>query len=217
MSKILVLLPVALLTTIAFYSTAFGQAEEGDEVYIIPWQIPQDENGNRVVTVREDQTVILGARWGACTRGLAQAWSRNANVHYQIDGNPLLASTRDGRAYWTRPQAVARGETGCVNGSSIIRFVFWRYEYGTMAPGPHEVYIHYWIGHQLVDGGDWDGDGRVDHYPDWGLEVPFTIIVLDWRSQEPGVSPREDGPRGRASAGPLFVSNPYTSVGDDLS
>lgn len=82
--------------------------------------------------------------------------------------------------------SVFRGQTACVNGIDTVWRVYWRYEIGELPPGAYGIYFHYWIDHQFIDGGDYDGDGEVDHFPnpevgfpDEGWVVNFTIQVVE--------------------------------------
>jgi hypothetical protein len=177
MRRLLFLLPLVLLAAAA-YTAPSAHAQDNEEIYIIAYRIPQDENGDRIVTVNGDQSIVLGARWGACTRGLAQAWTNDANVYYEIDGIPLLATPRDSRPFWQRPEPYPFGNPArCIPHTDTIWMVYWRYPLGTLSPGIHEGYMRYWADHQIVDGGDYDGDGAVDHLEGVFADVPFTIVV----------------------------------------
>ena len=94
------MLLLALVIAISLVTPAFAQADES--ILIYPWLIPIDENGERVVPVSPNQVILLGARWGACTRGLAQAWAKTANVAYEIDGHPIFTTLTESRQYWSQ-------------------------------------------------------------------------------------------------------------------
>ena len=179
MKRSLLLVPIVLFTTVAFYQAPKPRAEDTGEAYIIPWKIPFDESGNRVITVNQNQPVVLGARWGTCTRGLGQAWPNHANLYYEIDGSPLLPDVRDGRAFWTAPEPSPLWDpTPCIPHTDTVWGIFWRYPIGTLTLGSHEGYLRLWIDHQVVDGGDFvDGDGLIDHYRGVLFEGTFTIVV----------------------------------------
>lgn len=172
-----ILLVIALMSMSVSASPVQAQEEE-ESILIYPWQIPEDENGDRVVTVTSDQIVILGARWGACSKGLAQAWARTASVMYSMEGQPLFFSQKESRVYWSRPVAVegAPIET-CVNHSDTAWYVYWEYQLGNLPPGDHTARFDYWNDHLAIDGGDYDGDGKPDHFQDWSIAVDFIIRV----------------------------------------
>ncbi len=176
MKKILALCAV-LIIAVSTVAPAFAQ---GDEVLIYPWFIPQDENGDRIVTVTTGDTILLGARWGACTNGLAQAWARTANVVYSVDDN-LLISLEESRALWRRPIPAPIGTPGyCLNQSETGWFVYWVYELGNLPAGDYPAHVEYWNDQVPLDGGDFDGDGKVDIYqPRFSRIIDFTIHVVE--------------------------------------
>lgn len=171
-------LAAAIITTATALSPALAQSTQDNEVFIIPYLIPE-VNGQRIVYVSPDAHVVLGARWGACTPGLARSWIGSANVYYEIDGEPLPLSHHQ-REYWTSPQVLDTGQPEkCILPTEAIWVVYWRYEYGTMdpEPGEYDVFFHYWGDRPVVDGGDWDEDGKMDVFRDVNIEVEFTIVV----------------------------------------
>ena len=180
--RYLILLVAAVLSVIAtasFNSPAQAQFTEVDEVYIVPYLIPLDANGERIVTVKANQHVVLGARWGACTPGLALAFAQGAVVYYEIDGMPLPSSSIEDRGYWDWPVPVVSDQgNSCMNKTDTGWFVFWRYDYGAMPIGVHSGYLHYSRHQQFIDGGDYDQDGRPDKHTIDG-EVLFTIVVVE--------------------------------------
>jgi hypothetical protein len=105
-------------------------------------------------------TVVLEVGWGACTKGLAQMFSRAAIVAWSIDGEPLATTP-----VWTKPEAEAPlpdgVTTSCVNGSRIGWRTYGRYP-TTFEPGVYTVSVAMWTTHASPDGGDYDGDGRPD-------------------------------------------------------
>jgi hypothetical protein len=177
MKKSLALLLV-LVIMISLVSPAFAQ--ENDSVYIIPYLITPDENGERIVTVSPDQEILLGARWGACTIGLTIAFAKTATIDYAVDGQAIFASLDDSRNYWRLPpvQVPWQGGSPCMNNSDPGWRVYWEYSIGALDPGDHPAHFGYWNDHLQIDGGDYDGDGKPDHGWD-AAYIDFIIRVVE--------------------------------------
>jgi hypothetical protein len=111
------MLILVLAIAISLGPPAFAQDDES--ILIYPPRIPVDENGDRVVEVLPSQVILLGARWGACSRGLAKAFSQTADVSYEIDGQPIFMSLKESRQYWSHSPfpILEPEETACVNNS----------------------------------------------------------------------------------------------------
>jgi hypothetical protein len=154
--------------------SAFAQGEDlGERVTIYPWEIWDGE-----ITVSTDDTVVLGARWGACTKGLAQAWTRTSYINYTINGEPLFSSQKEAREYWGRPYPVMNLEPdNCVNGSETIWIVAWEYELG-LNEGDYQVHFEMGTTHPFHDGFDSDGDGKPDPQV-FDIQFDFEIIVIE--------------------------------------
>jgi hypothetical protein len=170
------LLVIMLLLMTGIFS---AHAQEGNSVLIIPYLIPEDEDGNLIVEVPVDQTILLGARWGACNKGLAQAWAETASLMYSVDGQALFASENESRQYWQAPVIYPGGDPSrCLPHTETIWIAYWQYELGTLELGDHPAHLSYWNHGVPVDGGDYDGDGKPDKFKDWSMEVDFIIRVI---------------------------------------
>lgn len=172
-------LPVLLVIVILSAAIpAFGQSPETVTIY--PWQIPLNQNGERVVTVTRNQQVVLGASWGACTRGLATAWAMTSDILYTVDGLPLLPSSKLARNFWGLPPEPVTypGASACVNTTTQIWTIFWAYDLRRLSLGDHAVHFEYWNDQLHIDGSDNDGDGKPDHF-DFELAVDFIIRVVE--------------------------------------
>lgn len=177
MKKAMLFFSVILIAATSIVSVAFAQSDNGEQVLIYPWQIEPDENGNRIVAVTSDQIILLGARWGACTRGLAQGWAATADVAYAVDGQSIFLNEKESRDYWSRPVlGDFIGENRCVNPTDTLWFVDWSFELGKLSPGDYSVGFDYWNDHKFPDGGDYDGDGRPDLF-EFARSIDFTIHV----------------------------------------
>ena len=51
------------------------------------------------------------------------------------------------------------------------------FELSPLEPGIYEVYVHYWLDSPMIDGGDWDGDGKMDKLNGTLVESTVTIFV----------------------------------------
>ena len=176
MKKVLtILLLVVLMGAISFKAVL---ANEGSDVLIIPWF---DPGSGRTITVNSDDNIILGAQWTACSRGLAQAWTKHANVQYTIGEEQLLSSQEESRKYWSKPQYPTpffpQTPDWCINGEEWGWAVVWQYEI-SLDIGCHQVQLDYWYDHKFHDGGSFDGLPPPD-FIEASVVIPFEICVVE--------------------------------------
>lgn len=108
--------------------------------------------------------VMIRAGWGACTRGLAEAFRHSALVSMQVqqDGAPYLTVAPPARDYWSDPQPIDGNYATCVVQTRNGWFTEWLYSLGTLETGTYDLHFHWYLEHPLPDGSDHDGDGRID-------------------------------------------------------
>ena len=158
---------LALTAALCLALTITVPVSAADTVRINPFHMTE-------ATANAGDTVVLEVGWGACTRGLAQAFARAAQVAWSIDGVPFPTTP-----VWTNPEPVtAAGPSPCVNGT----LTGWR-TYGqyptTFEPGEYIVSVVVWTTHAFLDGGDYDGDGKPDFTGHTGFyaEAALTLTV----------------------------------------
>jgi hypothetical protein len=130
--------------------------------------------------VNADDYVVLRHGWGACTKGLVKAYL--TAVHTELTINGELVSVADGKdQHWGElREANPDFYDGCIVGNEHTpRVVEWHYPLGTLDPGEHEIHFYYWLDHPVIDGGDGDGDGKMDRFEGVITDRTFTIIVLE--------------------------------------
>lgn len=122
--------------------------------------------------------VVIRAGWGACTRGLAEAFRHQALVSMEIqrDGAPFLVVEPPSREYWRDPQPIDGNYDACVMNTRNGWTTQWLYSLGALDAGSYAVHFHWYLEHPMPDGGDHDGDGRVDLI-DLNAEHDVTLIV----------------------------------------
>jgi len=127
------------------------------------------------VTVTSEDEIILGIGWGACTPGLVTAWLHAADYHWYMDGNPILSS-KQAANYWSPVES--RGPNpACLIGTGELWAASWSYSIGSLSVGDYEISLIYGTDHKMTDGGDSDGDGKLDFYQH--LEANVTIHVIE--------------------------------------
>jgi hypothetical protein len=172
-------LPFLLVIVIlSLVMPAFGASQE--PIVIYPWQIPVNQNGERVVTVMRGQPVVLGANWGACTRGLVSAFALTSDISYIIDGRPVLRYPRLSRLYWEFPPEPVTfpGASACVNRTTQVWTLTWAYDLKQLSLGDHPAHFSYKNDYVHIDGFDNDGDGKPDKF-NFALQVDFVIRVVE--------------------------------------
>lgn len=175
MKKILSLFLVLCLMSLTVISS-IAKAETTEEVVIIPYFIPPDEEGNRIVTITQNQFVILGVNWGACTKGLAQVWAKTAEVQVE-SGGQLLFPTITSSQYWSFPVVYESDISVCVMHTESAWRVQWRYPLGLLTIGDHVYHMDYWNDIIHFDGADYNSDGKMDFF-NFRDSYDFTIRVI---------------------------------------
>jgi hypothetical protein len=110
-------------------------------------------------TVRTDDDVILYVRNGACTRGLVESFQRAAHIDVSINGEPLFPQG-DEIQYWGLIESMDIDGCKAARHGKNASMSYWQYQLSPLEPGIYDVYVHYWLDHPVIDGGDWDGDGK---------------------------------------------------------
>ncbi len=151
------------------FTIAVPVAAATDTVRINPFH-------QETATANVGDTVVLEVGWGACTRGLDQAFTRAAHVEWSIDDVPF--PTTPG---WTTPvpYSIGEGPSPCMSGT----LTGWRTTSQTPttfeATGTYIVRVVMWTTRALQDGGDYDGDGKPDFFggpgAPWEAELTLTV------------------------------------------
>ncbi len=155
LSRFATMLIVVVMVMPAAHIATADDAETVGPIY--SWSQEWEE-----ITVNVGDTVLLGARWGACTRGLA--WSaRNAlSYDYSLDGEPLPFDF-----VWDRPVAEPVDpvwDDYCIAGPNDSQswWIYAEYPIVFDEPGDYEVGAVVTAHRPVHDGGDYDGDGKID-------------------------------------------------------
>ena len=170
MKKHLAKLIIVITLLVILASASIASASNGDAEYIIPYF------GGPEYVVSEGDFIYIRARWGACTYGLTQAFTKQANI---ILEGPLasVSSRKEAKVYWAKPVPTALGDiSDCVPNTDTLYLSLWDYPIGELSPGRYDYHFVYWTDHSFPDGGDYDGDGKPDLF-DLYVERDFTIIV----------------------------------------
>jgi hypothetical protein len=171
MRKMIVIsLLVCLVLSLAF-SSALAQPEN-DSVVINPYL------SDPVVNVSMDQDIILGARWGACRRGLVQSFFSAVHLDWSLTlgDTQYIDPLQEMDEYWGPIEQDASFPTSaCQMKTEAMWLSYWRYPLGQLGPGDYELHLHYWLDHPVIDGIDNDEDGKLDRYQ--GTLKDVTIII----------------------------------------
>jgi hypothetical protein len=165
MKKLLVISLILCLAFALASATTFAQSGDGT-VQIIPWA--QDE-----LTVSPDDELILHTGWAACKRGLVRTYINAAHYQWSINGDPILSDEET--AQYFGPIEFIGPRYWCLIGDGTAWRSYWDYSIGTLEPGTYEIGLVRWLDHPVIDGGDHDGDGRLDHFE--GVMGDDSVIV----------------------------------------
>lgn len=164
-----VMLILLLLAGLVLVTGAAG--DESTEVVI-----SVARNGS--YTIQEGDIVVLRAGWGACSPGLVRAYIAASNWEVTLDSEPLLAP-HDVDALWGPVEIIENPPPAweaCVGVGRPAR-AEWRYVLPGLESGTYVLDTRWWTDHPLIDGGDYNGDGRPDLFTPEMHESVNTITV----------------------------------------
>lgn len=159
---------VAMVVSVAGVAVADEPSTVGP---VYPWTTEWQE-----FTLDVGDTVLLGARWGACTRGLVQSARTALSFDYSLDDEPIAAEFA-----WTNPVAVPRHpDLVCVVSPNDDRGWRMTAEYPIVfdEPGDYVIGVVLTLSRPVFDGGDYDGDGRPDRFSGVLFEASSTVHVI---------------------------------------
>lgn len=171
---------VTLVLCLLIVAAASLVEAEGDPFVITPY--PPYTPPDTVYIVPAGQEVIIRAGWGACTRGLAHASIHASSISMEVtkDGEDWITVEPSSREYWNPVESSEiEGPNACVMHNSLSWWTEWFYSLGTLEAGTYEVHFVWAFSHQLVDGGDYDGDGHIDFVDSGVLQDVTTTIVVE--------------------------------------
>jgi len=173
MGKTITIILLVFVATILIFAPGLAQSD-GESVVIIPYLSDPE------IHIYSNQEVILGARWGACSRGLAQAARSSARLGWTMDGETLFSSQKEVKQHWGPSVPEDIGDIPCIAGDGMYLWRrHWRYSIGELDPGDYEIRLHYWLARPTVDGADYDGDGRPDIFVGTLVDIPVSVLVVD--------------------------------------
>jgi hypothetical protein len=150
--KPVVLASTLVLLALLAFATVATQAQDG------PYEILLRDPGEHEVPA--GRTITLHGRWGGCRSGLVRAYIKGSHTLVTLDGEPLL-SPEQIEQLWG-PIIVHGTDDACMIGDTIY-ISHWYYELTLPPRGePYVIHTEFFLDHPLVDGGDWDGDGKMD-------------------------------------------------------
>ena len=168
--KSIVLLLVCLLACALTSSVKTAEAQD------VVWC---DLYLNTECTVHAGEQLVIGHWWGACHPGLIKAFLRAIEEQeYTLDGAPLW-DTQEAIQYWGPIEEYADDPfmEPCIGPSLTGYWTHWGHELA-LDPGVHSLRFTLSLGHPVIDGGDWDGDGRPDKYTGQLYDLTVEIEVV---------------------------------------
>lgn len=175
MNKALVSLALVMLLVAGLVISTAAVASEPEEVIIVPWR------DGVTYEIGPGQLGVIQSGWGACTGGLVQSYIKASNYELALDGVPLLTPEQVNELWGPMGPFVPAPpyEDACPGKAKPMR-ASWRYPLTGLGPGVYELHSLIWTDHPLIDGGDYDGDGRPDLFwpEDLYRDTLNTIIVV---------------------------------------
>jgi len=157
------------------------QAEDGGEFVIRPTSI-QPPDGSVDIYVPLGDSIIIRSGWGACTRGLAQAWTKQNEISLWFNGESVFSYPKESQSFWGEPESFLIPDgSSCINDVDSGWRVYWEYPLGELTKGIYTIHYEENVDHPFLDGGDYDGDGKPD-IDEWHISVDFNIIVTEMGS-----------------------------------
>ncbi len=141
------------------------------------------------VTITQGDSATFQFYWYAGTPGLVREFTRCSAVTLQIthDGvDEFFADAPETNAYWSpieraTPEFIAEKFIWANDHAKTpVSLAYWRMPLPTetLAVGDYDLYWALAWDHPTIDLGDWDGDGRMDHYPRGGLDGGIELHIV---------------------------------------
>lgn len=165
-----------LVAVVAGPATASHEETGGP---IIPWH-----HDGETLTFSAGDVPPIGARWGTCNRGLAQAAISNAEFTLTVNGEPVDIKPTATKPFTGVEMIDFNWDEGCIPKAHGEKgwWVFWTYDTVDLsAPGTYEVHLEFDFSDEMTDGGDVNPvDGEPDTYgPGLVAEGTVTIIIVE--------------------------------------
>jgi len=112
--------------------------------------------------VEPGEELVIRHGWLTCRRGLVKAFLMAIEEQeYTLNGVPLWG-TQEASQYWgpIQEEWTPRLEF-CMGHPSTGYRTYWEHELD-LDPGVHVLHLTLLLRHPIIDGGDWDEDGRPD-------------------------------------------------------
>ena len=167
-----------ILLLLAGLVVATGAAgDEPEEVRIYP------SMDGFTYDILPGQVGVLRVGWAACSQGLVGVWIAASNYEVTL----FDAETQDEIEHltpedvdvlWGPIELMSEPMEACV-GQSRNAYSLWHYPLDELGPGEYTLASSMWIDHTLIDGGDYDEDGRPDLFrpEEYYFDTVNTIIV----------------------------------------
>ena len=172
MKRMLMIMGIALLLVLLATQAAFA----GDVL------VTHDDVGT-TVTVDQGDRVTFGFYWWAGTPGLVREVTRGSTVTMGLTGpgadawsDPAESSESWGPVQRAPDLELPRASA---NANTPVSLAWWRMPLptGELAAGEYVIHWTFELTHSTLDLGDWDGDGRIDHYAPSAMGGNVTLIV----------------------------------------
>jgi len=163
--KKLIAISIVLSLAITLTTTVFAQT--GGQVLINPPHMDE-------ITAFTNDELVLATGWGACTRGLVKAYINASTYEWYLDNLPIsIAGGQDN--YWG-PIEFSGSSPTCLAGPGTAWVSHWRYSIGSLPAGTYVISLTTVTSHKIIDGGDYDGDGKLDFYEGGSSEVTVHVV-----------------------------------------
>lgn len=162
------LIAISIVLTLAITLTTNVFAQTGKQVLINPCHMDE-------ITAFTNDELILAQRWGACTPGLIKAWINASTYEWYLNDIPIsIAGDQDN--YWS-PIEFGGSSPNCLAGPGTGWNSYWRYSIGSLPEDTYKIRLTISSHHKMIDGGDYDGDGKLDF--GYGLSCDVTLHVVE--------------------------------------
>ena len=174
MKKTAFSMTLILLLLVGLPLVTGAAGDETEEIIITPW------HDGDTYHISPGEMGVIEAGWGACTAGLVRVYINASNYELALNEETILTPEQVDMLWG--PIGHEEPEPGyedvCNNKTAGFR-ASWRFELDQLEPGEHVLHTRIWIDHTLIDGGDYDGDGKPDLITPSGFyyDTSNTIIV----------------------------------------
>jgi hypothetical protein len=161
---------VVLFLAALIFASAGSVGASSHEVRIFPFFDGQTRE------LQAGEVAVIHWGWAAFGHGMTEHFSNRVKIDFTLQGpsTDLSVGNVEARSYWGPVEAHSFTCEGNHPDQGYVRF--WDYYFGPLAPGTYTLHYSTAINGTVLDGCDYNGDGKMDPGEGYSTDATITII-----------------------------------------